>query len=277
MRQHGLDTSARHVPSGLVTPDEEQERFEHDLVVAETVTFDFAVHEHADEVVRSGSRADRRSSPARTRRIHRTTSRPLPTHRRHRSTCRALRPTSATSRRSSGGTPQHVADHDQGQRGGKVMAEIALTPFRERVDEVVAGHANARCRGADPRRVNAPLTSRRRFRCAGASMSIIHGSGPDPGWVPPALEKTSGSPSTARTASCVAMAQYPLDSSKMHGRVLAHPRIRLAGSVDVEVGIEQLDARRTGCHERKESISRRASPGGRGCADGRRRCRWGWR
>ena len=99
------------------------------------------------------------------------------------------------------------------------MAKVALAPFREGIDELVADLPN---RGALPRTragVNAPLTSFRRFRCAGASMSIIQGSGPDSGRLPPALEKTTASPSASRMPSYVAMPQHPFFSSKCAGEL----------------------------------------------------------
>ena len=47
---------------------------------------------------------------------------------------------------------QHVADHDQGQRRGEVVAESHSPRSANGVDEVVAGRSDARRGGADPRR-----------------------------------------------------------------------------------------------------------------------------
>ena len=49
--------------------------------------------------------------------------------------------------------------------------------------------------------VNPRLTSLRRFQCAGSSMSIIIGSGPLSGRMPPAFENVSVSFDAARTPS----------------------------------------------------------------------------
>jgi hypothetical protein len=51
------------------------------------------------------------------------------------------------------------------------------------------------------RGVKPALTSFRRFRWAGSSMSIIIGMGPESGRIPPAFENRSGEVDTCRTRS----------------------------------------------------------------------------
>ena len=63
-------------------------------------------------------------------------------------------------------------------------------------------------------RVNPELTSLRRNRCCGSSISIIIGSGGWSGRMPPALENSSGCRSASITAWYVAAAAKPLRSRK---------------------------------------------------------------
>ena len=62
--------------------------------------------------------------------------------------------------------------------------------------------------------VNPADTRRRRSTWAGASMSIIIGSAPWFGRIPPALEKVWGSFEMSLMSRCLVMPQIPLDSSK---------------------------------------------------------------
>jgi hypothetical protein len=62
--------------------------------------------------------------------------------------------------------------------------------------------------------VNPSLTSRRRRKCSGASMSIIMGRGPESGRMPPAFENVSGSLAISLMSAWRVMPQTPASSSK---------------------------------------------------------------
>ena len=96
---------------------------------------------------------------------------------------------------------EHVADHDHRQRRREVADEVALAALAHAVDDgrrtcrAISCSLSRTRSGVKPR-----LTSLRRFQCSGSSMSIIIGSGPESGRMPPAFENVAGSfdaPSTA--------------------------------------------------------------------------------
>ena len=202
--QQLLHAAADHVPCGLVAADEDQQRLVEHFVVGQPVAVDLGVHEHAHQVVgrRRLPRGDR--AAWRTRCIRHGCRRGdelllgrVAALRAHHVVRPAQQVVAVLGRHA-----EHVADHDHRQRRGEVAHEVALAPLAHPIDERVA-----RCRGAPPRcrargvGVKPRLTSLRRFQCAGSSMSIIIGSGPESGRMPPAFENVDGSFDAASTAA----------------------------------------------------------------------------
>ena len=140
-----------------------------------------------------------------------------------------------------GGHPEHVADHDHGQRGGDVPDEVGATRLADPIDDGVADRSDAVLALADARGVNPSLTSRRRRTCSGASVSIIIGRASLSGRIPPALEKVSGSLEISLMSAYRVIPHTPDGLVEVGRRVLAHPGERREGVAAVERAVGQAD------------------------------------
>ena len=175
-----------------------------------------------------------------------------------------------------GAHAEGVADHDHRERGGDVADEVGArrARSRRRGSRRTPAAPAARCR-APAAGVKPLFTSLRRCRWSGSSMSIIIGSGPWSGRMPPALENTSVL--AGHVLDVGVAGDAPDVAVEVHGRLAAHPGEGLvvvagpegaAAEVDVVAGgvvrhggesgrAQPSGARR---RDRTRSMRRRAPP-----------------
>jgi hypothetical protein len=139
---------------------------------------------------------------------------------------------------------QHVADHHHRERSREIAHEVALTVLAHAVDEIVTDLGDVVARRAHPSGREAaahelaPLQvagrvhvdhprHRSRVGTAAARARERRGIAPD----------GHHSGVGRNTPEIVALVE-------VHGSVRAHPRVPVAGAIDVEIGCEQVDRRR---------------------------------